>query len=180
MITLDNIKSGPGRLYIPAVYNSGRKAAVRVNLNETDKIHISIEDQPERPYQLTLDGYLHVNVESLESSASWQSVDDCKKAIDLIDKHFFSGTLVVFSDDKAIVDKNIDKDRSLTRWCKDIYDAFTDRKQSYFRKMLGGDRLSFIDRLSNAFQAAKKQKQRIEVVETLNHAHLGGTWILGK
>lgn len=174
MRTLDNIKSGQGRLCLPCIYNSGRKACVRVNLNEPNLIHISIESEPGRPYQGIIDGYLHVDVESLESQGTWNCMDDCKKAIDLINKHFFSRTLIVFSDDKAVVDKWLEYDRPLSQWLIDIYDALTDRQDSWIREITG--KLNIKERLSNAFQAAKKQKKRVEVLEVLKDAHLGGSW----
>jgi hypothetical protein len=167
MTNLNNIKHP--RICISCAYNSGRLATIRMSLAEPWKIHISIESDPGRPYQLTKDGYLHINSESIKT-------EDEKKAIDLINKHFFAGSLVVFSDDKAIADLFIDYDRPISQWLTDIYDAITDRKQAYFRKMLGENKLSIADCLINSFHAARKQKKRIEALAPLKEAHLGGSW----
>jgi len=37
-----------------------------------------------------------------------------------------------------------------------------------------GEKLSLSDRIKNSYQAAKKQKQRIEAVSVISSVHLGG------
>lgn len=160
---------------IPCIYNSGRKASVRTNLNEPNIIYINIDDEKDRPYQFT-DGYLHINPQEVESSQAYQSVENCKKAIDMINKHFFAGSLLVLSDDKAIVQRNIPRQRAWIEWVLDIYNAFFDDGNKLFRSYFKIRKLTIKDRILNAVSAAKQQYQTIEVVENLSKAHLGGSW----
>jgi len=173
MKALHNIKSPI--TCIPCIFNSGRTATIRVNPAEPEKVHVSIETESGRPYQMVLDSYLHIDKDRLESYAKYENVNEIKSTIDMINKYFFAGKLQVFSDDKEIVDRFIAKTRSTREFIKDVYLAFTDVENSFFRRSLGAE-LSLKDRFKNALEAMQPQKERIEVVQKISSLHLGGSW----
>jgi len=176
MSSLNKIKSGKGRLCIPCIFNGGRKATIRVHIDEPSIVHLSIESEPGRPYQSIIDGYLHIDNEMLELSKCYQSVDECKKAIDLINICYFSDNLKILSEDKAIVDKAIDIKRSLKQWSLDIYKGFTESDYFYF--MLTDKHYTLIDRIKKALEAGiMAQWMQSKPYELINKIE---TWVLGK
>ena len=176
MRTLDNIKSGPGSLCIPCEFCSGRGATIRMNINEPDKVHIAIEGENGRPYQGMLDSYLHINQENLKARSSYENIDEIKCAIALVNKFYFAGKLQVYSDDKEIIDRWILKPRTIKQVIIDMVAAYQDTSDDFYRDMMGWPKSNFIERLKNAYLAAKPQTERIQVVETIKSLHLGGTW----
>src|SRR3990167_2083315 len=141
MSTLDKLprhSSNDGYLHrvcIPCVYNSGRIATVRATIDRPDIIHISIETDNRRPYQGAIDGYLHIETDTLERwlshnpnesimSYCHQEALNCIEMIKGINRCFFAGTLTVLSDDKAIVNRRVPRMRTIRQICRDVWQAY--------------------------------------------------------
>jgi len=100
MRNLDKIESGRGRLAISCQFNSGRKATVRLHINNTKLIHLSIDTDDLRPYQLVLDGYLHLCDSA--GVAQWEyrkeEAEMERRAIAEINAAYFTNQLVWLTD----------------------------------------------------------------------------------
>lgn len=99
---------------IPCIYNSGRRAYVRTTAGHPEVIHIQILDDPERPYQRGVDGYLHIDEGKISEKINcetpgtlgdmWrQEGADMIEAVREICKYFIAGKLTVLSDEKMII-----------------------------------------------------------------------------
>lgn len=183
-----NQKNGEKIIVIPCIYNSGRKAYVRVIQGKYHHIDIQICDDRYRPYQMAIDSYLHIDKDKIAEYLA-RDPNDCiygryhQEAIDIIEaikainKHYFSGTLIVDSDECQIAKKIIKKERKLYQLFEDFTQEFR-AKDDYFDFLedTTPTKISIFKRIKKALKILKKQYETIEVVEPLNDAHLGGTW----
>lgn len=98
---------------IPCIYNSGRRAYVRTTAGHPEVIHIQILDDPERPYQRGVDGYLHLDTAEISKKADYEGTgfirdlwraeaQEIIEAVREICKYFIAGKLTVLSDEKMI------------------------------------------------------------------------------
>lgn len=181
---LKRIKSGKGRVCIRAVYNSGRKATVRVHLDNPDMIHISIETDPVRPYQSVADGYLHledtVGVVAGCTYDNWPEMravleDEAasqRKAVAAINAAYFSKTLTVLSDSTEVAQRWVKMRRSAGQFIAQVWQAATDSTDLF------GDigKPTFHERVQRVRAALRPIMQLEEFIRPLSAAYLGGSW----
>jgi hypothetical protein len=181
------------RVCIPCVYNSGRRATVRVTIGHPEVIDIGIDTDRQRPYQSVVDGYLHIDTESivrdLETDPHAPIVGyRHKEALEMVEMikgvntHYFAGDLQVLSDDKMIADSRCRRERGMRDVLRDVGDAWNDysrtldfawclseyKKPAWWRGLTG--------RAGYALSKLRKQHERVERLVPLSDAHLGGTW----
>lgn len=185
-MTLKRIESGKGRVCISAVYNSGRKATVRVHLRNPELIHISIDTDPIRPYQSAVDGYLHledtVGAVDKTTFSDWPAMlaileaeaDSQRKAVAAINAAYFAKKLIVISDNNEVAERLIKSRRSARQLITDIWRAATDSTDIF--GFSGFAKPSIRERFARVRAAIRPVMRREEFIRPLSAAHLGGTW----
>lgn len=164
---------------IYCAYNSGRRAIVRWDDKRPDIIDIQIEDDPGRPHQITIDGYLHIDTERhnrlMAAEERWRPgiTAATDRAICRINTLYFAGALNVHSDSRQIGERYIPRPRNTREMLRDLLEAW--RRDSICLD-LGYLADGPLTRLRRVRFALRRRVERIETMGPLAKAWLGGSW----
>lgn len=190
MRTLEQLPKGE-RVVIPAIYNSDRKATVRCTLGAPHIIHISIDDDPRRPYDLVEDHYLHLRTDNinadlhidLEAPYIGYRRREAERMVEMIrgiNTHYFAKQLTVLSDSKAITDRVIPRKRTAKELWMEIKQAWDIENELYIDNILRERSATLLQKIKirwgKIIAACKPQTETIEALAPLADAHLGGSW----